>query len=74
LLGSGSSLLPWCLLRSDIGDRESRPFLALSWLLDLSLLGGSDLDLDLDLGLSLAGAGLSAADLDLDLDAVVALL
>jgi len=47
--------------------------IGLSWLLDLSLLGGSDLDLDLDLGLSL-GAGLSAGLLDPDLDAEVARL
>jgi len=56
-----------------MGERESRLFLDLSWLLDLSLLGGSDLDLDLDLGLSLAGAGLSLLP-DLDLEAVVGLL
>jgi hypothetical protein len=57
-----------------MGERESRLFFALSWLLDLSLLGGSDLDLDLDLGLSLAAGGLSAPLLDLDLEAEVALL
>jgi len=72
LFGSGSSLFPWCRRLSDIGERESRLFFDLSWLLDLSLLGGSDLDLDLDLGLSL-GAGLSLLP-DLDLEAVVALL
>jgi len=63
LLGSGSSLLPTCLLLEDIGDLEysRRPPLAplsldlerLLFSLDLSLLSTGDLDLLPDLDLSL---------------------